>query len=260
MKGFKKFVLDIVMGAVIPILILNNLSRPLGAPAAYVIAALVPVVYILVDTLVITRRFNFITSYTASTAILNGALAFWFVDGILYAFKDTASAIMNLLLFGGSVIIGRPILRFFLLQALNPDTPQRHTTIGELMKENPVARSLAIGTLIITADSLIIGLANFWLNYSNVVAPFGTELFNLQIAQVNAFTRVAFPVFGLASYSIGIGLVFRAMYRCLPSEQGKSQVESDFMKMIDLWRAQRGAAALQPEPAAALPDSDRLNL
>ncbi|MCL4506347.1 MAG: hypothetical protein M1434_13390 [Chloroflexi bacterium] len=260
MKGFKKFILDIVMGAVIPILILNNLSRPLGAPAAYVIAALAPVTYVLVDTLIITRRFNFITSYTASTAIMNGALAFWFVDGILYAFKDTASAILNLLLFGGSVIIGRPILRYFLLQALNPDTPERHRTIGELMRESPIARSLIIGTIIITADSLLIGLANFWLNYSNVVAPFGTELFNQQIAQVNAVTRVAFPIFGLISYSIGIGLVFRAMYKCLPSEDGKSQVESNFMTMIDLWQAQRRAEHLQTETATVASQIRQINL
>jgi len=81
MKGWTKLLLDITMGAVIPILILNNLTRPLGAPPAYVIAALVPVAYVLVDTFAISRRFNAITTYVALTAIMNGALAFWFVDG-----------------------------------------------------------------------------------------------------------------------------------------------------------------------------------
>ena len=85
MKGLTKLALDIVMGAVVPILILNNLTKPLGAPVAYVLAALVPVTYVLVDTFFISRRFNVITSYVALSAIMNGILAFWFVDGALYA-------------------------------------------------------------------------------------------------------------------------------------------------------------------------------
>jgi intracellular septation protein A len=254
MKGFLKFILDIVMGAVIPILILNNLSRPLGAPTAYVIAALIPVCYVLVDTFIITRRFNFITSYTAATAILNGALAFWFVDGIRFAFKDTIGPLFNLALFGGSIIIGRPILRYFLAQALNPDTKERRETVNHLMSETEgVIRSLVIGTLVITIDSLLISIVNFVINLNNVTATFGTELFNQQVAQVNAFTRIAFPIASLVSFSIGIGLVFRAMYRVLPKQEGSSQVENQFMTLIDLYRAQRLATLTPVDSLMSVP-------
>lgn len=239
MKGLFKFVLDIVMGAVIPILILSNLTRPLGAPTAYVIAALTPVCYVLADTFFITRRFNFITSYMAATAILNGALAFWFVDGARYAFKDTVGPLFNLVLFGGSIIINRPILRYFVAQALNPDTQERRDSIGMLLNEKPIIRSLMLGTLVITVDAVLISVINFIINLANVTATFGTDEFNQQVAQVTAFTRVVFPIASLVTYSIAIGLVFRAFYRQLPKQEGVSPMESQFMSLIDLYGQQR---------------------
>jgi hypothetical protein len=105
-----KLFLDILMGAVIPILILNYLSGPLGAPAAYLVSALIPVGWVFVDLLLITRRFNVITSYIGLSAIVRGALAFWFVDGWLFALKDTAGQIVASLVFVGSVAVGWPII------------------------------------------------------------------------------------------------------------------------------------------------------
>ena len=257
MKGFLKFALDIVMGAIIPILILNNLSRPLGAPTAYVIAALIPVTYVLVDTFFITRRFNFITSYTAATAILNGALAFWFVDGARFALKDTIAPLFNVVLFGGSILIGRPILRYFLAQALGPDTKERREAVGQLMGEKSILRSLIIGTIIITIDSIAISAVNFVINLNHVTATFGTDLFNEQVAQVNGFTRIVFPIASLVTYSIGVGIAFSAIYRLLPKEDGMPPAASEFMKLIDLYREQRMAAALRApvNPDAPLRES-----
>ncbi len=253
MKGFLKFILDIVMGAVIPILILSNLSRPLGAPTAYVIAALVPVSYVLVDTLLITRRFNFITSYTAATAILNGALAFWFVDGARFAIKDTIGPLFNLVLFGGSILVGRPILRYFLAQALSPDTKERRETVNIVLTEKTVFRGLIIGTIVITIDSVFICIVNFLLVINNVTAAFGTELFNQQIAQVSTFTRVAFPLASLLTYSIGVGIVLRAIYGVLPQKEGLSKVESPFMVLIDLYRERLQAVPSSGEEPSITP-------
>ena len=73
MKSIKP-IIDIVIGAVIPILILNNLTKTLGAEMTYVLAALVPVSYTLIDTFFISRRFNVITSYVALAAIMNLSL------------------------------------------------------------------------------------------------------------------------------------------------------------------------------------------
>ena len=95
-------------GAVVPILILSYLSDPLGTVPAYLIAALIPVGWVLADLFVVSRRFNFITAFLGLNAIARGLLAFWFVDGALYALKDTVGSILAVLLFGGSLLLGRP--------------------------------------------------------------------------------------------------------------------------------------------------------
>jgi hypothetical protein len=233
MKGFTKLALDIVMGAVIPILILNNLTRPLGAPLAYVIAALVPVAYVLADTFFISRRFNVITSYVALTAIMNGALAFWFVDGALFALKDTAALLVSFAAFSGSLLVGRPLARYFLIQALNPGTPAREAKLRKLLDAPGVRRAAIIATGLIVAESAVAAAFNFWLNLNTVTAPFGVEAFNQQVAQVNAITRLALPVASVAAFGIGFALVFRELYRVLPAG-AESGSQDELWALIDV--------------------------
>lgn len=85
------------MGTVVPILVLSYLSDPLGAVPAYLVSALVPVGWVLADLIFITGRFNFITGVLGLNAIVRGLLAFWFVDGALYALKDTVGSILMVL-------------------------------------------------------------------------------------------------------------------------------------------------------------------
>jgi hypothetical protein len=234
MKQSTKLFLDILMGAVIPILILNNLTKALGAPTAYVFAAMVPVAWVLIDLLLITRTFNFITSYSGLTAVLQGGLAFWFVDGFLFAIKDTAGLFLTILVFGGSLLIGRPILTFFFRQVVNPNTPEHEAALKRLFAEPDVPRAFLLGTLIIVLQNVIAAVINFRLNMQIVVATFGTEAFNQQVAQVNTITRIAFPLMAIVGFGLGLWLVYRAIYRHLPAEEGKSQFESEFWTLVEL--------------------------
>lgn len=234
MKQSTKLFLDILMGAVIPILILNNLTKPLGAPTAYVLAALIPVGWVLIDLFLITRTFNFITSYSGLTAVMQGALAFWFVDGLRYALKDTAGLLVTILVFGGSVLIGKPILQFFFRQVVNPDTPERLASLTRLYNIPSVKRAFALGTLIVVVQNIISAVVNLQLNLQMVVSAFGTDSFNAEVAQVNTITRIAFPILAIIGFGAGIWLVYRAIYRVLPSEDGKSQLESEFWTLVDL--------------------------
>ncbi|HEU5015758.1 MAG TPA: VC0807 family protein [Roseiflexaceae bacterium] len=234
MSRTTKLILDIVIGAVIPILILNNLSKPLGAPTAYVIAALIPVAWVFIDLFAITRRFNFITSYVGLTAVINGALAFWFVDGLRYALKDTAGVFVSVLIFGGSLLVGKPIILYFLKQTLNPDTPKREQSLDELIGAPSVRRSLVLGTVIITIATAITGTINIFLNLTNVTAAFGTDAFNQQVAYVNAISRILYPLLSFVSFGVALWFIYRALYMQLPSEEGKSQLESDFWELVEL--------------------------
>ncbi|GIV83980.1 MAG: hypothetical protein KatS3mg052_0987 [Candidatus Roseilinea sp.] len=234
MKGWTKLLLDIVMGAVIPILILNNLTRPLGAPVAYVIAALVPVAYVLADTFLISRRFNAITTYVALTAIMNGVLAFWFVDGWRYALKDTAGLIVAVVLFFGSIAIGKPMVQFFIAQVLQPDTPKKDSAWRALIAKPNVRRGLVTATALVGGTNAALGVANFLLNANIVTAPFGTNAFNSQVAEVNAITRVAFTLASFVVFAAAFYLAYRALFQELPSEEGKSQFESEFWDLVRL--------------------------
>lgn len=243
MKGTNKLILDIVIGAVIPALILSYLSKPLGNIPAYVLAAFVPVTYVLVDTFFISRKFNVLTSYVALNAIISGILVFWFVDGVRYAFKDTLPLIVSTVIFLGSLLIGKPMMRFFadqiFTQMLNPDSPQKTQAVQQLLGQPSVKSSYVISTLIVAAQNAVLGITNFLLNVNRVTASFNTEAFNLQVAQVNAITRVVFTIVGMLSMMLAIGLIYRAIFKVLPKEEGKSQFESELWDLIDKWQAQK---------------------
>ena len=242
MKNLTKTIVDIVMGAVIPILILEWYSGPdrLGPVAAYVLAALVPVAWVFVDLFLITKKFNFITSYVGFSSIVSGLLAFWFVDGLLYAVKDTIGLLVRVLIFGGSVLVSRPILKYFFIQALNADTPAKERALAQLFVEPSVDRSFGTATWVVVIETAIAAVINFYLNLRTVVAAFGTETFNQQVAQVNAITRVALSVPSILAFMIAMWMMYRAVYRHLPREEGKSQLESDFWELVKLRETRNG--------------------
>lgn len=238
----RKLILDIVMGSVIPIFILNNLNEQLGTGTTYVVAALVPVAWILIDLCLITKRFNFITSYIGTFAIMRGLLAFWFVDGIQFAFKDTLGSLFTILVFGVSIIIQKPIMYYFLMQGLSPQSLQQEQSLKALLKESGVYRSLVKGTKIILIVTVFIGMANFFLNLQIVTADFGTTEFNQQVARVNIITQITLTAAELIGIGIAAMLIRRAMLYYLPKENGKEYYESDFWDLLKLRENQRAAA------------------
>ncbi len=239
MKGSTKLILDIVIGAVVPALVLSYLSKPLGNIPAYVLAAFIPVTYVLLDTFVISRRFNAITTYVALSSVITGVLVFWFVDGVKYAFKDTLPLVVAVLVFLGSTLIGKPFMRFFgeqvFNQMLTPDTPEKISLVSRLLSQPGVTKSYALGSLVVAGQNVLAGIANFLLNINIVTAAFNTEQFNAQIAQVNAITRIAFTLMGMAAMATAIWLIYRAIFAVLPKEEGKSQFESDLWDLINQW-------------------------
>ena len=160
-----------LLGAVVPILVLSYLSDPLGAVPAYLLSALIPVGWVLADLFFLSRRFNFITAFLGLNAIVRGLLAFWFVDGVLYAFKDTVGSILIVVVFGGSLLWGHPLLGAFVAQALDPRTPEQEASLERLFAERPVARTLLISTAGLALLNAATAAINFVLNLRIVTAP-----------------------------------------------------------------------------------------
>lgn len=245
-----KLILDIVIGAVIPIVVLNYLTDPLGAVPAYLLAALIPVGWVFIDLALITRRFNFITSYTGAQAIMRGLLAFWFVDGWQFALKDTAGSFLAILIFAASIVIGKPMLELFWRQGLAPDTPARDQALNALTAEAPIHQALTRGTGVILVANVATAIANFLLNLWIVTAPFGTDSFNQQVAQVNAITRIALILPELAAFGVAFWLLWRGISTVLRRDMVAQPEDSDdFWKIVEDWWAAVQTAGAQRQEA-----------
>ena len=239
MSRSTKLALDVLLGAVVPILVLSYLSEPLGAVPAYLISALIPVGWVVVDLFFVTKRLNFITAFLGLNALVRGLLAFWFVDGALFALKDSAGSAVTVLILAGSLLLGRPALRAFAKQGLDPRTPEQESALRGLFAERPVVRALVRGTAMLALVHAAAGVANFLLNLSIVTASFGTDGFNAQVAKVNAITRLAIGLpEGLAT-GLAIWLVIRAIYSLLPGVPG----EEGFWELVGRREARRKAGS-----------------
>jgi hypothetical protein len=227
-----KLTLDILIGAVAPVLILKYGTAPLGTLPAYLAAALVPVAWVLLDLFVISRRFNFITTYGGASAIMRGALAFWYVDGALFAFKDSASFLLAFVVFGLTALMGTPVTRSIALQGLDPDTPERAQQMDRLLDEPTVRRAMKQSALLIGATNLVAGVINYVINYRMVVAPFNTPAFNDQVANVNAITRIVLVLPDMLALFFAFSLMYKAMYALLPAEEGADPDAGEFWVLL----------------------------
>ncbi|MGB3634136.1 MAG: VC0807 family protein [Rubrobacteraceae bacterium] len=224
-----KLGLDFLFGLIIPIIILSRFSDELGNITAYVVSALVPVAWVAADLFFITKRFNFITSFLGLNAVVRGALAFWFVDGVAYAFKDSAPSLLWVVIFGASLVFGRPLISVFLEQAFDPRTPKQERSIRTLFDEQPVWRALWVGTFVMVLLSIITGVANFFLNLWIVTAEFGTETFNVQVAEANAIARFAIAIPEALALMVIVGFALKVLYAGIPGDP----YDDDFWEQLE---------------------------
>lgn len=227
-----KLGLDFLFGLVVPIIILSRFSDELGNVTAYVVSALVPVTWVAVDLLFITKRFNFITSFLGLNAVVRGILAFWFVDGVAYAFKDSVPSLLWVVVFGASLVFGRPLIGAFLEQSFDPRSPEQERSLRDLFDEQPARRALWLGTLAMVLLSVVTGIANFFLNVWIVTAAFGTRAFNAQVAESNAIARFAISIPETLVLMVVVALALRAVYARLPGDP----TDKDFWELMELRR------------------------
>ena len=132
------------------------------------------------------------------------------------------------------LLIARPILKYFFIQGLNADTPAKQQALDHLFQEPNVNASFVRSTWLVVVETAIAAAINFYLNLRMVLAAFGTETFNQQVAQVNAITRVVLSIPSIVVFMVAMWMMYRAVYRHLPSEEGKSQLESDFWHLVNM--------------------------
>ncbi|GGL91555.1 hypothetical protein GCM10010840_32040 [Deinococcus aerolatus] len=219
-----KTVWDLVFTLLIPIMILspNVLGSGIsvaeqvfgggtaGNVRAYLLAALIPVVYVLWD-LGVNRNVSPVALIGGAGAIFSGALAFWYVDGFWYAIKDSARSYLTGILFLISAATSVPLFRVFLDAASIGEKPEDRAATQQAMRDPAVHRGLVLGTVVFSVVDLIGGVVNSIVNYARVTAKFGTDDFNAQIAAVNAVMRVPGLVISLVGVFAAIWFVQRAV-------------------------------------------------
>nr|WP_281376972.1 VC0807 family protein [Deinobacterium chartae] len=187
----------------------NAAGNP-GIYVAYVLAGLIPAIYILIDT-ARTRVLNPITMLAAASALIGGGLAFFRIDGWVFALKDSYASIVIALVTGVSLLIKKPFFEAFLKVALVPENDRHKALAARLFNDAYVRRTLLYATAVIFLEAVILGTANFLVNYRIVVASFGTEAFNAQVAQATAVMRLpsligTFIAYGFAFYLVQYGV------------------------------------------------------
>ncbi|ULH14810.1 hypothetical protein MF271_12570 [Deinococcus sp. KNUC1210] len=239
--GIPRTIWDLIFTLIIPIGILspNILGSGIKVAAllgggdtgnvrAYLLAALVPVVYVLWDILV-NRNLSPVALLGGITALFSGALAFWYVDGFWYAIKDSARPIFTALFAFASAATAYPLFRIFLDAASIAESPTHRAATQVAMKSPGVARSLVQATLVFGVIDLVGAVVNSVVNYHIVVGKFGSDAFNTQVAQANAVMRIP----GLAISLVGAAIAFWLVQRAVTARYGK------------------GASLLEPEKLTA---------
>lgn len=225
-----KTVWDLIFTLIIPILILtpNILGEGIGVASmlgegetgnirAYLLAALIPVAYVAWD-LLINRNVSPVALIGGAGAICTGALAFWYVDGFWYAIKDSARQYLIGIAFLVSAMTRIPLFKVFLDAGSMGESEENRQVMQKAMNDPAVHRGLALGTAAFAVVDIIGGVVNSVVNYQHVVAKFGTEDFNAQIAQVNAMMRIPGLIIGLVGVGVAIYLVQQAVKKRFGSE------------------------------------------
>jgi hypothetical protein len=153
-------------------------------------------------------------------------LAFWYVDGAMFAFKDSASYVLAFLVFGVTAFIGTPVTHSIAWQGLGPDTPEREAQMERLFAETSVVQAMKKAALIIGFTNLGAGAVNYVLNLRIVTATFNTAAFNDQVANVNAITRVVLVLPDMVALYFAFQLMYKAMYALLPADDIPGEPES----------------------------------
>lgn len=196
-----------------------------GNVQTYVIAALIPAIYILIDTMR-TRQFNPVTTVAASSALIGGGLAFLQVSGAAFALKDSYRPIVFALVMGVSLLLGKPFFQVFLRQAITDITDDKKPLLEKLFSAPNVRLGLRNATLLIAVESAVTAVANFLVNYNVVTLTFGSKAFNAQVLQANA----AMYIPSLALTFLGFGAAYWLVQRGVTKDFGsKAQLFDDSM-------------------------------
>ena len=225
-SGVPKTVWDLIFTLIIPIAILSpnilgsgiSISEQVfgggvaGNVRAYLLAALIPVAYVLID-LLINRSVSGLALLGGTVALVRGALAFWYVDGALFALKDSVPSLLFGLLALGSLLTRTPVFRVVLDASTLTESPENRAATQRALHDQQVNQAVRGATVAYGLVELMSSAINYFVNLQVVVGKFGSDAFNAQVAQANAIMRLPGLALSLVGVGVGIWLIQTALKR-----------------------------------------------
>jgi hypothetical protein len=211
--------LDVAFTFVLPYALLNprpfrlpDLSQALGNYGVYVLAGLLPTLYIVLDTLR-RRMLNPFGIFLLAGALSGAVVSFLRLDGVAFALKDASHSALLVLACLGSLLLRRPLFEFLFYGLVSPDTPARARQLSQALALPPVRRALSWATGLVATKAVVLGLASYFVTVRLVTLPFGVTGFNAQVAYAHALLFPLAIVLDLLFYGAAAWLTLRATRR-----------------------------------------------
>lgn len=223
--------MDVAFTFVLPYALLNprplhlpDLSQTLGNYGVYVLAGLLPTLYIVLDTLR-RRMLNPFGIFLLAGALSGAVVSFLRLDGVYFALKDASHSLLLVLACLVSLVLRRPLFEFLFYGIVSPDTPARARQLSAALAQPPVRRALSWATGLVATKAVVLGLASYFVTVRLVTLPFGVAGFNAQVAYAHALLFPLAIVLDLLFYGAAAGLTLRAtrrltLGRAWPWEEG----------------------------------------
>ncbi|GGJ71570.1 hypothetical protein GCM10008939_14940 [Deinococcus aquiradiocola] len=189
-----KFGLDVLFTFVLPYALLNprpfhlpDLTALLGVYGVYVLAGLLPTIYIVWDT-ARHRVLNPFAVFMLAGALSGAVVSFLRLDGVAFALKDALHSGLLVLVCLVSLAVRRPLFEFLFFGVVAPETPERSRLLSAALSQPAVRHALAGATWLVALKALLLGIGSYVVAIHYVTLPFGTPAFNAQVATAHAIT------------------------------------------------------------------------
>ncbi len=210
-------ILNLIFTVALPVLMLQQNLFGLGwgvylwvgTIGAFMLAALIPFAYLLFAQIK-HKTVSLLWTLVTYSALLGALAAFWWVDGLWFAIKDSSHSIFLALICFVSLIVKKPLFYWVLLELLNPQTPEEHKLLEWANLQKSVIFLTRSSTLLLMCKGTFVSLVNIWVKYHIVTARFKTLEFNQQLSHAIA---IMIPLSYLTTalvYSLIIFLWWRA--------------------------------------------------
>ncbi|AWN23347.1 hypothetical protein DKM44_09000 [Deinococcus irradiatisoli] len=218
-QRLSRLLLDVAFTFVLPYALLNpapfglpDLSLSLGSYGVYVLAGVLPTLYIVADTLH-RRVLNPFGLFLLAGALSGAAVSFLRLDGVAFALKDAMHSVLLVLACGVSLLLRRPLFEFLFYGLVSPETPERAQLLSRALSQPLVRASLNWATALVALKAVVLGTASYFVALWLVTLPFGAPGFNAQVARAHALTFPLAIVLDVLFYGAAGWLTLRATRR-----------------------------------------------